>query len=36
MQEEVDAAKKAALEASTSDQEFVPENIPEHLVQLED
>ncbi|CAN0313119.1 unnamed protein product [Ectocarpus sp. 6 AP-2014] len=36
MQEEVEAAKEAALEASTSEQEFVPENIPEHLVQLED
>ncbi|CAM9839983.1 unnamed protein product [Ectocarpus sp. 4 AP-2014] len=36
MQEEVEAAKEVALEASTSEQEFVPENIPEHLVQLED
>lgn len=36
MQEEVEAAKEAALEASTSEQEFVPGNIPEHLVQLED
>ncbi|CAM9893130.1 unnamed protein product [Ectocarpus fasciculatus] len=36
MQEEVEAAKEAALEASTSEQEFVPENVPEHLVQLED
>lgn len=34
-QEEIEAAKEAALEASTADEEFVPENVPDHLVQLD-
>lgn len=32
-EEEIEAAKLAALEASTADEAFVPENVPEHLVQ---
>lgn len=32
-EEEIKAAEEAALEASTADEEFVPENVPEHLVQ---
>lgn len=35
-QQEIEAAKVAALEASTADQEFVPENVPDHLVQPDD
>lgn len=31
--EEIEAAKLAALQASTSDEAFVPENVPQHLVQ---
>lgn len=32
-EQDIEAAKLAALEASTADDEFVPENVPEHLVQ---
>lgn len=32
-QEEIKEAEEAALQASTADEEFVPENVPDHLVQ---
>lgn len=32
-EEEIKAAETAALEASVAEEQFVPENVPEHLVQ---